>query len=165
MKTADVIVSQYLAALDMLAQTLERCPAKLWNSPADKTRFWHVAYHTLFYTHLYLSESTRKFRKWSGHRPDHHLIAASRRKAGAAPLEPYDKESLLEYLAFCRRKVAERVPQLKLQAPSGFGWLPFTKLELQLYNLRHLQQHTGELMERIGSRAGVDIDWVAKGKG
>ena len=34
------------------------------------------------------------------------------------------------------------------------------KLELQIYNLRHLQQHTGELMERLGSRAGIDVDWV-----
>ena len=54
----------------------------------------------------------------------------------------------------------ERVPQLDLEAESGFGWLPFGKLELQFYNIRHLQQHTGELMERLGTRAHVDVDWV-----
>jgi len=42
-------------------------------------------------------------------------------------------------------------------------WLSFGKLELQLYNLRHLGQHTGELMERLGTRAALDVDWVGKG--
>ena len=71
---------------------------------------------------------------------------------------------MLDYLAFCRQQVADRVPRLNLEAESGFGWLPFGKLELQFYTIRHLQQHTGELMERIGTRAGVEIDWVGQGK-
>ncbi|MEZ4615731.1 MAG: hypothetical protein R2867_09500 [Caldilineaceae bacterium] len=32
--------------------------------------------------------------------------------------------------------------QTDLSAPSGFSWLPFTKFELQIYSIRHLQQHT-----------------------
>jgi hypothetical protein len=52
------------------------------------------------------------------------------------------------------------VPQLNLEAASGFDWLPFGKLELQFYTIRHIQQHTGELMERLGSRAGVEVNWV-----
>jgi hypothetical protein len=47
-----------------------------------------------------------------------------------------------------------------LEAASGFFWLPFDKLELQFYTIRHIQQHTGELMERLGTRANVEIDWV-----
>jgi hypothetical protein len=46
-----------------------------------------------------------------------------------------------------------------LDAASGFDWLPFTKFELQLYSIRHIQQHVGELMERLGERA-MEIDWV-----
>jgi hypothetical protein len=56
--------------------------------------------------------------------------------------------------------VSEQVPQLNLDAESGFYWLPFDKAELQIYNIRHLQQHAGELMERLGSRAALDVDWV-----
>jgi hypothetical protein len=52
------------------------------------------------------------------------------------------------------------VPQLDLAAESGFYWLPFDKAELQIYNIRHLQQDAGELMERLGSRAGLDVEWV-----
>jgi len=47
-----------------------------------------------------------------------------------------------------------------MDSPSGFDWQPISKLELQIYNIRHLQQHTGELMERLGSRANLDMDWI-----
>jgi hypothetical protein len=35
-----------------------------------------------------------------------------------------------------------------------------TTLELQIYSIRHLMQHTGELMDRLGRRTGAEIDWV-----
>jgi hypothetical protein len=74
--------------------------------------------------------------------------------------KPYDKATVLEFVSFCQQQVAQRVPQLDLEAASGFYWLPFTGLELQIYTIRHLQQHTGELTERLGTRAGVEVDWV-----
>jgi hypothetical protein len=60
----------------------------------------------------------------------------------------------------CQQQVDEKMRQLELDAESGFSWLPFSKLELQLYNIRHIQQHTGELMERLGTCANIDIDWI-----
>ena len=66
----------------------------------------------------------------------------------------------MAYLAIVRKLVEERVPALDLEAASGFEWLPFGKLELQLDNLRHLQHHTAELYERLGAQAGIDMDWI-----
>ncbi len=120
------------------------------------------AYHALFYTHLYLADSEAHFTPWPKHRKEYQFMGPTPWPPHAPPQigEPYDKEAILEYLAFCQRHVTERAPQLDLEAASGFGWLPFGKLELQFYNIRHLQQHTGELMERLGARAGIDVDWV-----
>ena len=146
----------------MLKETIEKCPEGLWNSPEDKTKFWHIAYHALFYTHLYLQDTEQDFTPWSKHRKDSNFIGRLPYPPHDPPQtgEPYDKDSLLEYLAICQRQVDERVPQVNLEAASGFDWLPFNKLELQFYTIRHLQQHTGELMERLGSRADVEIHWV-----
>ena len=149
-----IISSQYLAALEMLKQTIALCPAQLWDAPGDKTKVWQLAYHALFYTHLYLQDSEQAFTPWDRHRKDIHRI--SQPQEG----EAYDRESLLEYLAFCQREVERCVPGLELEAESGFDWLPFNKLELQLYNIRHIQQHTGELMERLGERAQLEFRWV-----
>jgi hypothetical protein len=74
--------------------------------------------------------------------------------------EPYTREQVLAYLDFVRHQVQECVPALDLEAASGFEWLPFGKLELQFYNLRHLQHHAAELYERLGARAGIDLDWI-----
>ncbi|MBI4763898.1 MAG: DinB family protein [Deltaproteobacteria bacterium] len=162
MDYSKIIISQYQAALKMLQQTIIRCPDSIWDSPEDQTKFWHIAYHALFYTHFYLQDSEQTFTPWDKHRREYQFIGRVPWPPHSPPLigVPYDKSDLLEYLAFCRQQVAERIPQLDLEAASGFSWLPFNKLELLLYTLRHLQQHTGELMERIGSRAKVEIDWV-----
>ena len=163
MNYSEVIVSQYLAALEMLKGAIDQCPGPIWNDPGDKTKFWQIAYHALFYTHLYLQDSEEAFTPWSKHRQGTHSLG----QVPSAPDigKPYDKDTVLEYLDFCQQQVAKRVPQLNLEAGSGFEWLPFGKLELQFYTIRHIQQHTGELMERLGTRANLELPWVGMGPG
>ena len=162
MEPSEIIISQYQATLEMLMQTIAKCPEELWDSPVDKTKFWHIAYHALFYTHLYLQDTEGDFTPWIKHRKEYQFLGNLPWPPHSPPQigEPYDKDTLLEYLAFCQQEVEKRVPQLDLGSASGFDWLPFGKLELQFYTIRHTQQHTGELMERLGSRAGLEINWV-----
>ena len=49
---------------------------------------------------------------------------------------------------------------MDLQTETGFYWLPFNKLEMQLYNIRHIQQHTVEFNERLGVKGEIEIGWV-----
>ena len=159
MDLSHAICSQFLAALEMLRNAITACPETLWDRPADQNRFWHVAYHTLFYAHLYLQKARESFRPWAKHRQGHERFDRPPTDPG---YEPYSKADLLEYLEFCWQEVRDRTAQLDPEAPSGFHWLPFSKLETHLYNIRHVQQHTGELMERLG-QAGIEVkDWVAK---
>lgn len=166
MTPVQILVSQFQAALAMLNEAVTACPDAIWNDPGDKVKFWHIAYHALFYTHLYLQESERAFVPWSKHREGYNVIGQpSQGSPSACDADPYDKNTILEYLDLCRRQVAERVPQLDPDGHSGFYWLPMSKLELQIYTIRHIQQHTGELMERLGARAGIEIDWVGVNHG
>jgi hypothetical protein len=146
MDTKAIIQSQYLAALKMLEQVIVLCPEASWDAPGDTGKFWNKAYHTLFYVHLYLQETEQHFRPWEKH---HDLDTG----------QPFTQAEVLEYLAFVQEQVRERVPALNLEAESGFDWLPFGKLELQIYNIRHIQQHTGELFERL-DRQQIKLDWV-----
>ncbi len=161
----EVICSQYHAALEMLKQVIVKCPESLWNEPADKTKVWHIAYHALFYTHLYLHHSEQEFVPWTGQRANYQFLGPTPWPPHSLPEtgEPYTRQDLLAYLELCRQTVDEKTRQLELDAESGFAWVRFSKLELQLYNIRHIQQHTGELMERLGTRAKIDIDWIGSG--
>lgn len=150
----EIIQSQYHAALVMLRQTVEKCPDPLWLDASYTNPAWHVAYHVLYYTHLYLQPTADGFIPWEMHRDDLGGLENS------DPSLAYRKGEILKYLDFCLGQVDEQVRSVNLEAESGFDWLPFSKLELQIYNIRHIQHHTAELSERIGAHDGVDFPWV-----
>ena len=156
MSVKQTIKSQYYAALEMLNQAIEACPESLWDDPGYESPFWHIAYHVLFYTHLYLQPTEQDFRPWEKQQDGYRSLASVKEREG----EPYSKEDLLAYLQLCRGQVEEQVTAVDLQDESGFHWLPFDKLELQFYNIRHIQQHTGELYERLGAAGGPELRWV-----
>ena len=147
MDTKQVIQSQYLSALAMLKQAIEKCPESVWYDPDEKFRVWSKAYHTVFFVHLYLQNAEKDFVEWEKHHdPDGDV--------------PFTKEEVLEYLAFAENQVMERVPLTDLDADSGFHWYPVNKLELQFINIRHIQQHTGELYETLGIRESAELPWM-----
>jgi hypothetical protein len=160
-------LKQYGAALDMLRQAIELCPDSLWLSSEYRNRFWHIAYHSLFYTHLYVQPSEGDFRPWSKHVPNSNYLGPqpwAKDEPFQIP-EPYAKADVQEYWELCRAEVEKQVPLLRLEDVSGFSWLPFGKLELQFYNIRHLQHHTGQLMERLRTAAGIGVGWVGSSAG
>lgn len=158
----EVIRSQYVASLEMLGDAISACPEGLWIDLAYPNRFWHVAYHALFFAHLYLQESEKTFVAWGKHRKDHQFLGRMPWPPHEQPVigEPYTKEEVLEYLEFCRREVDARLPLTDLDAESGFHWLPFNKLGVQIYNIRHIQHHVGQLADRLRTRDGVGVQWV-----
>lgn len=158
MNVKETIKSQYYASLAMLRQAIDECPESLWHEPEDRNPFWHTAYHVLFYTHLYLQPSEGDFVPWDRHQEGFTSLGQPAETSQAA--EPYSKEELLAYHGLVCEQVEKQVSGLDLEAESGFYWLPFDKLELQIYNIRHIQQHTGELYERLGSFGKAEVSWV-----
>ena len=155
MEMKAVIKSQYRASLAMLRQAVEQCPESLWSDESYINPFWRVAYHTLIYTHFYLGQNEEAFVPWEKHREGMQLLGAS-----APVAAPYSREEMLSYLADCLAQVELQVDTMDLSARSGFDWLPFNKLALQFYNIRHVQQHTGELSERLGAHGEIEVRWV-----
>ncbi len=166
MSVAEVFQSQYHAALSMLEQTIQRCPETLWYDDAGGNRFWQVAYHAVFYAHLYLQVDEHAFTPWERHRKDYQYLGATPTPPHEPPTigEPYAKQDVLDYLAFCREQVDAQLPRMDMDGPSGFHWLPFSKLEQQIYNIRHLQHHVGELSGRLFEQEGIEVDWRGAGR-
>lgn len=151
-----ILISQYLASLDMLKQTIEQCPPEVWDAPEDRNKFWHTAYHALHFVEEYLADSPQTFTPWAGYRSGYEEFPLP------PDAEPYSKATVLEYLAYCQQHIKERLPQIDLAAMEKHPQPEYTLLELQIYNIRHIMQHTGELMERLGARTGAAIEWVGK---
>ena len=146
MNIKSILQSQYLAALAMLKQAIIKCPAKVWDDPRDKDRFWLVAYHTLRYAHLYLKAQDQGYPRWES-------------RGHSRPGTPFSKEEILERLMLVEQDVAAQIPLMNLAGKSGYAWIPTNKLELQFDNIRHIQQHTGELYERLSTHK-LKLPWV-----
>ena len=148
-----VIQSQYLSALAMLKQAIVKCPQAMWDAPQDKDRSWFTAYHALYYAHLYLQPTRKDFVRWRGH-------------GKPASSSPLSKEEVIDYITFVEQEVIRCVPVTDLEAAdSGFHGIRVDKLELQFVNIRHIQQHTGELYERLGARMNIKLDWAERRHG
>ena len=151
-----VLKSQYHASLAMLREAIDRCPEDEWVSRDHKNAFWQVAYHVLFFTHLYLQENEAAFRPWT----QHHNDGDDGTKG-----EAYTKAQVLEYWRFIDQMVDGAVDALDLdKSESGFWWYEMSKLEHQLVNLRHVQHHGAQLADRLRSCADIGVKWVSSGR-
>ncbi len=45
---------------------------------------------------------------------------------------------------------------------SGFAWIKLNKFELHLYNIRHIQHHTGQLIEQLHQNGISGINWLGR---
>ncbi len=159
MSLHDALKSQYHASLAMLREAIDACPAELWTDGSYVNQFWQVAYHTLFYTHLYLEPSESTFVAWEHHRPKSNFFPSGPEAARA--LTPYSIDEVRAYGARCEATIDAAVDRLDLTSPdSGFPWYKMSKLEHQLVSLRHIQHHTGQLAERIRQVTGRGVGWV-----
>ncbi len=156
------IKSQYHAGLEMLRQAIDRCPDELWTAGGHPSQYWQIAYHALFFTHLYLQPDEKAFRPWEHHREEHQFLEHVPWPPHHPPRlgQPYTKAEVLEYWQVCDGMIDAGVDRLDLDAPQcGFWWYDLPKLDHQLMNTRHIQHHAGQLDDRLRLARG-EIGWV-----
>lgn len=163
----EALKRQYRAALAMHLAAVRRCPERLWTDPAPTNAFWQVAYHALYFTHLYLMPEEADFRPWREHQGDvqhEDGIAGPADPTSDAHLlpTPYTQDQVLAYGTRLHATIDDAVDALDLTAPeSGFWWYAMPKLEHQLVNLRHLQHHAAQLADRVRAATGDGVAWVS----
>ena len=129
----------------------------MWPDEEDARygHFWFIAYHTLFWLDLYLTGSS------DGFLPPAPFIR------GALPDQPYTQDQVRAYLAHCREKCRATIEDLtaeRAQQRCPFRWMEPTFLELQLYCMRHVMEHAGQLGYFLGQQGVAGIDWVSQAR-
>ena len=140
----------------MVANAIRMCPDSVWD---DEQRFWYNAFHCLWFTDYYLTQDAASF-----HPPAPFDMSEFEDRM---PDRTYTQAELLAYSAYCRNKCRETLAGL---TPETAEWVwqnesrtrayPF--LELQLYNMRHVQHHAAQL--NLLLRQGIDDapKWVRR---
>ena len=161
-----VLKSQYRAGLAMLRECIQRSTDELWLKKDHRNAVWQIAYHALYFTHLYLHSGVSDFQPWKEHvsavqHPDG--IPGDPRPGNALPLvpPPYTRAQALAYWELCDQFVDSAVDALDLdRTECGFPWYKMSKLEHQLVNVRHLQHHVAQLADRLRSALDIGVRWV-----
>ncbi len=151
-----IVTSQFDATLIMLEECIKACPAAKWKSKVGKYAFWHVAYHALYCTDLYAAKSEKTWKTTPRFHPGGKADVE-----GEYPTRVMTKKELLAYVTHVRKLVRasiRRETAATLRGPAGFSWLSFVRAEVPLYNMRHVQHHTGQLAALL-RRAKVKTHW------
>jgi uncharacterized damage-inducible protein DinB len=159
-----ILAGQFEAALAMLHQCLANCPPEHWEGKIANGTFRQVAYHALFFVDFYLSPSEETF-------TFRDLHARGGDELQPAPTLGLSQDESLTYLALCREKLREALAaetRESLAGPSGFAYRRFSRGELYIYNLRHVQHHTGQLsayLRRVDAALADHkaLPWVGSG--
>lgn len=148
---------QFGAAIDMLENAMQACPEALWGDRSQKPEFWYVAFHTLFFLDLYLSESE------VGFQPPAPFTLDEMDERGLMPERVYTKEELQKYLEHGRTKCRVTIASMteeRARRRCGFSWLEISGEEILLYNMRHVQHHTGQLNLILRQKIDAAPRWV-----
>lgn len=160
-----ILTAQFQASLSMLNQCVRLCPPEHWEGTIANGTFRTIAYHTLFFVDCYLSPREEDFeRRDLHHRGGDELI-------DGAPTIGLPKDDTVGYVEICRAKLLETMASEtaeSLAGPSGFSWLPISRGELHLYNIRHIQHHTGQMsayLRRVDAalKDTTALRWVRTG--
>jgi hypothetical protein len=157
-----IVWQQFGAAVDTLDEAITFCPESLWTAAlwpdeddARYGQFWYIATHSLLWLDLFLTGSSKGFT------PPMPFIR------GQLPENPYTKEDVRAYLKACRQKSKATIEALTDETAGRicvFEWMEPTFLELQLYSMRHIQEHAAQLAYFLGRNGITGPDWVAKAK-
>lgn len=152
---------QFKVAIDALGAALCDCPDELWTAhlwadvpdqwvAAGFGSFWYLGYHTLFWLDLYLTGAEEGFMPPA----PFDLVEMA---ANETLPRTYSRAELLDYLADCRQRCQTIIEGLSTEQAARlcrFPWGELSFAELQLYSMRHVQEHAAQLHLFLGQQKG-----------
>jgi len=163
-----MLLGQYEASLSMLKHAIASCPESHWDTKVANDPARVVAFHTLYCNDIYLSRRESAFRT-------HDFVLEGRGLPFGQPLPKgtlprgLTRSRALAYADYCIEKARTALAGesvADLAGDSGFE-RPFSRAEMHIYNIRHIQHHTGALtahIRRLVPRLPeASMDWVDSG--
>ncbi len=164
-KITELIVSQYKAALQMLRRVIEQTPEAEWNTAAYKNPNWQLAYHIVWGVKFYLAPNAESYAPWPNALEGAESLGGSEDwENSEVPVEGFHtREELLGFIEELENQLPKAVAALPFEGESGFEWYPYSRLELHINSIRHIQHHTAQLIERLKIQGISGFPWAADG--
>ncbi|MDR7211281.1 DinB family protein [Flavobacterium piscis] len=149
----ELLWKQFGATIDMLEDSIVVCPETCWD------KIWYSAYHTIFWLDYYSSQNPDTFS------PPQPFTLSEFDPEGILPERIYNKKELLEYLEFSRKKIFLLIDGLNEKtAQERFVTKKkdYNRIEMIIYNMRHVQHHIGQLNLLLRQNADLAGKWFSQ---
>ena len=160
---------QFGAAIDMFEASVRACPDELWEASLSLpdpqqpmwSQVWYTVLHVLKWLDRYLEGASLSYMPPL----PFQFIEID---GGLEPERVYTKQELLTYLAECREKCRATILNMtdeRAQEILDYGWMALPFAELQMYSMRHVQEHAAQLSLFIGQHTqSHTLDWISIAK-
>jgi len=159
---------QFGASIYMLERAITLSPESLL---ADNKRFYYIIYHTLIFLDYYLTLPPEDFKTPISFTIKEPEDIPPEALDDVVPDRFYTKKELLNYLKSIRKKctqLIEGITEEKLAErwveENTDGNMNYSRLEILLYNMRHVQHHTAQLNLTLREEINKTSGWVARAK-
>lgn len=160
----DILENQYRASLRMLRTVIEKTPNEELYALEYPNPSWQIAYHAIWGAQFYLGANAESFIPWE------EAIEGAESLGGTEEWENADEgvfmdgqntsEELLSFIESIEDGLREAIEEFPLDEPSGFEWYPFSRMELHVNSIRHIQHHTSQLIERLKLKGITGFPWA-----
>jgi hypothetical protein len=164
-----VLQGQFEAALSMLRARIEYCPDEQWDDLVGEGTVRQDAYHVLFWLDYYLSPA------------ETNVEPTIYSQKGGDEFQPgicegLSRQETLEYIEYCHTKLVRIIAaetEVTLTGNSGFPSIfrrkPLSRMELHIYNIRHVEHHAAKIglhlrrTHESSSELSTALRWVGTG--
>ena len=157
------IANQINASLQMLGAAIQGCDEERWHEPVAKMSFAQLAFHTLFYTDLYLGPNIDAMKAQAFHQEYASSFGDYEELANQPQTTRYERNFIDAYLPFVAEKAQQAIQRETpetLEQPADFPWLKMNRFELHPYNIRHINYHVGQFSLLGLQEKNQSLAWV-----
>ncbi len=157
-----VLQNQYNKCLNILSEAIKNYSEDLWYDNKNyKSPAWQIAYHGLFFANIYCSATESGIKSWPKSKDDYHFFHNKPWPPFEEIIinEPYTKDEMLEFLEFVKSNIPEYLLDMQPEERCWPHWYDENQLEFHINNIRHIQHHIAEIIERHDIVSSFKYDW------
>jgi hypothetical protein len=160
------LMNQFMAAMCTLGQSIDNCTDSEWNKVHIDGPFSQVVFHALIFTDIYLGRNEEGIKEQPFHKKNKNLFKDYEELEDKIPRNVYERDGIKKYFEFCLEKGKSEISKETTEmlfGESGFSYRKFSRLELYIYMIRHIQHHAAQLGLRNQIAGGSELKWIGSG--
>ena len=157
-----ILLNQYNAALSMLENCINNYKDDIWyNSDNYLNPAWQIAYHTIYYANIYCSSSRKEIVHWENEIADYNMLKRTSKSKRKKADKKYSQKEMKDFLNFVKKNIPQYLTNMKPDNKCWPNWYNLQQNEFHINNIRHIQHHTAQLIERHDIIKEMPYEWLS----